>query len=569
MRFIRTLLLCAAGLLAAATEAGRVTSHGLDIHYRVAGKGAPLLLLGGGPGDAADRYTELFELLSRSARCILVEQRGTGKSSPKIKDASTLNVALTLDDFEAIRTKLGLSRWSVLGFSYGGYLASLYAHTFPGSIDSLVLMGSIGLNWDGLQVFEDNVLSRLWASDLEHLQQWSAPARMKADPQHAITETIRAKMPGYFYDRTKGLMAAQAVKPSDFNFELGDWIYQDTVKKGFDLANQPKRFQGSVLILHGRQDPTGESVPMDLAKHYPKARLRFLERCGHYSWLEQPDQVLAAVTEFLVPSQHTDSLGHAWTLVPAGSFQMGSPEGVGKPDERPKHRVTLSRPFLLGTTPVTVRQFRRFVELTGYRTEAERGQGAWIWDSNRKWVRTMDASWRAPGFPQEEDHPAVCVSWNDAQAYCAWLGTQLSTVCRLPTEAEFEYALRAGTRTPWFFGAEAKGFESFGWPQPLTPLGFPTHPVGRKRPNPWGLYDLVGNVWQWCEDWFSENAYPKESALDPEGPVSGEARVNRGGMGDDPEAWRSAARDALPPGENYSNQGFRVVRELVRTITAP
>jgi len=571
MNRFRILLLCCLCFLAplAAQEPHTVTSHGMEIHYRVFGKGSPLLILGGGPGDVADRYLSLAELLGRHAQCILVEQRGTGKSTPKVKDASTLNVARTLDDFEAIRTQLGLKQWSVLGFSYGGYLASLYAEAFPDSLSSMILLGSMGLNWEGNRVFEDNVMSRLGASDQQSLAYWKNPARMKADPQRAITETIRAMMPGYFFDRKKALLASQEMKPSDFDFELGEWIYKDTVDRKLDLAKLPVRYRGPVLVLHGRQDPTGESVPQALSRHYAKSRLRFIERCGHYSWMEHPEKVLAAVAEFLTPPQQSDALGHAWTLIPAGAFRMGSPAEVGKADERPQQRVELSHPFLMGTTPVTVGQFRRFVKASGYRTTAEFGAGAWVWNGVNDWVQKGTANWLNPGFPQTDDHPVVCVSWNDAQAYCAWLGKQSGGAYRLPTEAEFEYVQRAGTSTPWFFGADPKGFEAYGWPQDLTPQGFPTHPVGQKRANPWGLHDLVGNVWQWCSDWYGEQSYTSALALNPRGPAAGGARVNRGGMGDNPESWRSAMRDSLSPESNYSNQGFRVVRELVRNATLP
>ena len=115
----------------------------------------------------ADRYLGLCELLAKNQQCILVEQRGTGKSAPAVHDASTISVALTLDDFEAIRRQLGLKQWNVLGFSYGGYLASLYAHYFPSAVSSLTLLGSMGLNGHGLAQFQDNISSRLWAADLE------------------------------------------------------------------------------------------------------------------------------------------------------------------------------------------------------------------------------------------------------------------------------------------------------------------------------------------------------------------------------------------------------------------
>lgn len=281
----------------------QVTSHGLDIHYQIFGRGTPLLVLGGGPGDVSGRYVSLCELLAaRDIQCILVEQRGTGRSTPSVLDASTLSIALTLDDFEAIRRQRDLKQWSVLGFSYGGYLASLYAHFFPESVSELVLLDSMGLNWNGFPQFTDNVTSRLWPSDRQLLEYWSAPERMEADPQRAITETIRAKMPGYFFDRQKSLLVSQSIKPSDFNFEMGDVIYEDTVARKLDLSGMTSRFDGKVLILHGRQDPVGESIAIGLERYYEQSRLVFVEKCGHYSWIEQPEEILAAVGEFLSPA---------------------------------------------------------------------------------------------------------------------------------------------------------------------------------------------------------------------------------------------------------------------------
>ncbi len=277
----------------------KVNSHGLDIHYRLFGKGVPLLIIGGGPGDVAGRYLGLCELLARDQQCILVEQRGTGQSTPARRDASTLSVALTLDDFEAIRKQLGLKQWNVLGFSYGGYLASLYSHFFPSAVSSLTLLGSMGLNWEGLSQFNDNVTAKLWASDLELYEYWSDPARMKFDRQQAITEIIRAIMPGYFFDRKKSLQVSQTMKASDFDFELSDWIYKDVLNRKLDLAKMENKFDKPVLILHGRQDPAGESVALALGQYYKNSKLVFIEKCGHYSWIEQPDKVLSLISEFL------------------------------------------------------------------------------------------------------------------------------------------------------------------------------------------------------------------------------------------------------------------------------
>ena len=277
----------------------KAVSHGLDIHYRLFGQGEPLLIIGGGPGDVADRYVSLCDLLSKNMQCILVEQRGTGKSKPPVVDASTISVALTLDDFEAIRQQMGLKQWSVLGFSYGGYLASLYAHDYPASITSLVLLGSMGLNWEGMGVFEDNITCKLWASDLEVVEYWSSEERLKADYQHAVTEIIRAKMPGYFYSRQKALLVSQIIKPSDFDFIMGDFIYKDVVSRKLDLVQMKNTFLRPVLIVHGRQDPSGDGVAYELKGYYPESKVVFIEKAGHYNWIEQPEKVLTAITDFI------------------------------------------------------------------------------------------------------------------------------------------------------------------------------------------------------------------------------------------------------------------------------
>jgi formylglycine-generating enzyme required for sulfatase activity len=144
----------------------------------------------------------------------------------------------------------------------------------------------------------------------------------------------------------------------------------------------------------------------------------------------------------------TNGAGITFVPIPAGTFLMGSPDAQGEGDEHPAHRVDILRPFYMARTPVTVAVFRRFVQATGYRTEAEQGGGAAVPLGGGLMNPQVDASWRNPYFKQSEQDPAVCLSWNDAKAFVAWLNAAESTqVYRLPTEAEWEYACRAGTTT--------------------------------------------------------------------------------------------------------------------------
>jgi len=185
--------------------------------------------------------------------------------------------------------------------------------------------------------------------------------------------------------------------------------------------------------------------------------------------------------------------------LPGGTSRVGSPEGVGNNDEHPAHEVTLSH-YAVGQHPVTVGDFRRFVEATGYRTEAEAGDGAYVYAKDG-WGQKGDASWRNPYLSQDDAHPVICVSWNDAKAYCRWLTEQTGQTYGLLTEAQWEHACRAGSGTAYCFGDDAEGLDAYAWLD--RNAGDGTRAVGMKTPNAWQLHDMHGNVWEWCQDWFS------------------------------------------------------------------
>ena len=191
-----------------------------------------------------------------------------------------------------------------------------------------------------------------------------------------------------------------------------------------------------------------------------------------------------------------DTAAPEMVYLPGGTFKMGDIQGKGYAWERPVHEVTLDA-FAIGRYPVTVGEFRRFVDTIGYRTEAERGDGAYVWDG-KNWGKKPDASWRNPYFSQDDRHPVVCISWNDASAYCQWLSEQTGEQYSLLTEAEWEYACRASSETAYFFGDDEKELEEYAWYSKNSEGR--THPVGEKRPNTWGLHDISGNVWQWVKD---------------------------------------------------------------------
>jgi len=243
-------------------------------------------------------------------------------------------------------------------------------------------------------------------------------------------------------------------------------------------------------------------------------------------------------------------------------------------DERPLHKVRITKSFYFGQHEVTIAQFRAFVD-SGYKPESiADGTGGYGYDPKRKVLsdkgeafagRDPKYSWRNPGFKQTDDHPVTNVTWNDAQAMCKWLSRKEGKKYRLPTEAEWEYACRAGSKTRFSFGDADADLGAYAWytanSADRTTGVKSTHPAGLKKPNAWGLYDMHGNVWEWCSDWYAAD-YGPESQTDPAGPAKGAIRVLRGG------SWnycswgcRLAGRGRIGPDGQYdvNGGGFRVV----------
>ncbi|QKW23445.1 formylglycine-generating enzyme family protein [Kitasatospora sp. NA04385] len=276
--------------------------------------------------------------------------------------------------------------------------------------------------------------------------------------------------------------------------------------------------------------------------------------------------------------------------LPGGAFLMGGqdPDGIPGDGEGPVREVRLA-PFAIAATTVTNAEFASFVRETGHVTDAERFGSSFVFEgfladrlraaspqvAATPWWRAVEgATWRAPegpgsDFATRQQHPVVHVSWNDAQAYCAWSGT------RLPTEAQWEYAARggrSGTRYPWGDelapdGREVLNIWQGDFPTRNTGRHRSTAPVRSYRPNGYGLYNVLGNVWEWCADHFSPDHHRPDTPAtrrDPLGPPTGTARVMRGGShmchASYCNRYRLAARSSNTPDSSSGNIGFRVAR---------
>lgn len=240
----------------------------------------------------------------------------------------------------------------------------------------------------------------------------------------------------------------------------------------------------------------------------------------------------AKLESYLAPRALTLDLGSGVSLklvlIPAGSFMMGSPFGESgrDDDEGPQHRVTISRPFYMGVYEVTQAQYQA---VTGGNPSSFSGR----------------------------NNPVETVSWNDATNFCKALSRKTGKTFRLPTEAEWEYACRAGTSTRFCFGDSDSDLGRYAWYGSNS--GSKAHPVGQKKANAFGLYDMHGNVWEWCSDWYADS-YANAKTDDPQGPASGTARVMRGGPWYTvPQRCRSATRSRVAPDYRFFSFGFRVV----------
>lgn len=301
-------------------------------------------------------------------------------------------------------------------------------------------------------------------------------------------------------------------------------------------------------------------------------------------------QRVATTSQDMADEILENSLGMTLRLVLPGTFVMGAAADESSRQDETPHRVTISRPLYVSAHEVTVAQFAEFVRATSqpeespWKSDAERGllsgevgimgglstvkTGLNLWDP--------EANWRNPGFEQTGDHPVVFVSWNDAVKFCEWLSLKEGKTYRLPTEAEWEYAARAGSQTAYWWGDVVDAGEvlanlaDMGYAEAFPDRDFGltvedgyvhTSPVGAFAPNAFGLYDTHGNVFEWVHDYWSVTT--STISVDPKGPNRGQFRIAKGGgWGSHPDQVRSAFRFRESPEMRAAGLGFRVALDI-------
>ena len=384
---------------------------------------------------------------------------------------------------------------------------------------------------DGLTKLMDFGIAREIHDTLTQLTGQRSLTLGYASPEQFRGETMRAASDIYSFATVlyRGLAGRPLVDPE------GDVSWQILEKPWEDIPGQPPAVNAA-LRAGLAKDP----------RHRPASARQFTEMFT----AAPPAPEMAEADPAAPPEEHPRRLTLRLPggpmlkliLVPAGTFQMGSPaaEKPRRANEGPPHGVTISNAFYMGLAPITQAQWTPVMRSLPWRSDEAAAEG--------------------------DDLPAVCLDWRQAVEFCRKLSQSTGWPVRLPTEAEWEYACRAGSAARFCFGDDEALLADYAWyggPAGAAGVSGP-QPVARKRPNDWGLYDMHGNVQEWCSDWFSGRYYAESPPVDPPGPTSGIARVVRGGSHASPaDECRSAHRGLEPPGRQWREVGFRIVMDFV------
>lgn len=295
-RYYALFLLLIASNAFAQTEGFATNADASQTYFRTFGSGSPLLIINGGPGMNSNGFESMAKKLGENHRAIIYDQRGTGKSPLKVLDTATVNMKNMISDIEALRKHLKIEKWSVLGHSFGGMLASYYATLYPEHIDKLILSSSGGVDLkllNGPNLIE----SHLSQSEKDSLNYWNGKIE-KGDTSHkARLGRGRAMAPAYVFDRKYIPIIAERLTQS--NMAINGLVWNDLQKMSFDCKNQLKSFQNPVLIIQGKQDVISNEIG-ELALHtFPNAKLILLENCKHYGWLDAEKKYFGEIETFL------------------------------------------------------------------------------------------------------------------------------------------------------------------------------------------------------------------------------------------------------------------------------
>jgi proline iminopeptidase len=281
-KIIYFLLILGSVNLTAQSDFTITSTDNTQLHIREFGVGDPLILLAGGPGLTSDYLKPVWEKLSTKYRCIVIDQRGTGKSTIATIDSTNMSMGNYCNDIEALRKHLQLEKINLAGHSWGAMLAMEYTSNYPDKVKNLILLGPGGPTLKFTSYFFDNMKLRLWEEDLNDIE------LMKSKNKGAL----EMNWVGYFFNRKEALNSRSIIDFEALNGQpnVGQYTIGNYFSKGDQRVELLKYYKGVVHIIQGRQDPMGESTVYEIKGILPQTQINFIEKCGHFPWLEGESQ---------------------------------------------------------------------------------------------------------------------------------------------------------------------------------------------------------------------------------------------------------------------------------------
>ena len=278
-------------------NSGYVESEDVTIYYRDFGKGTPIVLLSGGPGQSSNALLAIVERLKDKYRLILVDQRGTGKSTLETIDSTTITLDKYVEDINNVRKFLKIKDWGVIGHSWGGGLAMALTAKYPEHTSKLILIGSMGIDTSFMNYVLDNL--RYSEDDLENINFWSDPTVITLNPERAAYEFYRSLLSTRVYDQSvkREILKNFVVEPN--TFKIAPLMIKHLKAIEYNLKPQLSKFQNPTLIIQGRQGFLGGWTASTIYQTIPNCEIKFIEKCGHFPFIERTGEFFEILIEFL------------------------------------------------------------------------------------------------------------------------------------------------------------------------------------------------------------------------------------------------------------------------------
>lgn len=280
----------------AQTDGYAVNEDASQTYYKIFGTGSPILIINGGPGMNSNGFEPMAKILAEKYQTIIYDQRGTGKSPLKELNSKTISMKLMADDIESLRKHLKIKKWSILGHSFGGMLASYYATIYPNSIDKLILSSSGGVDLSLLKG-ENLIEAGLSKTEKDSLNYWNDKIEKGDTSYTARIGRGRAMAPAYVYDRKFVPIIAERLTQG--NSAINSLLWGDMQKINFDCKNKLSNFKNPVLIIQGEQDIISREIGEISLKAFPNSKMVLLENCKHYGWLDAKEKYFDTIESFL------------------------------------------------------------------------------------------------------------------------------------------------------------------------------------------------------------------------------------------------------------------------------